>query len=427
MRQLALSKADPTITLTQPDSISANAHVFNTKVPLEGSPVTAQKASGRCWIFAATNVLRVPIMKRDNLESFELSQQYLYYWDKLEKANYFLEHIADTATRDIDDRVVQRLLLEPMGDGGQWDMIYNLVAKYGIVPQTLYRDNWNAKNSRIMRGILQTKLREFAMTLRKAAVAEDAAAVSKLKSEQMKAFQDILTTFLGAPPAPNEEFVWQYTNKDKKVFQVRSTPVDFARAITTADTECVIDDMVSIVNDPRNPMNSLLTVDRLGNVVGGRPTTYLNVDMETLKTACVDTIKAGHPIFFGCDFGKFRNRDSGVMDLGVIDYEAGFGTTLLEQSKADRLRAGESSMTHAMILTGVHLDEQTGKPVRWRIQNSHGPENGDKGYLVMTDAWMDEFMYQAVINTKFLPDSAKDGLAKTPIVLPLWDPMGSLA
>lgn len=404
-----------------------NPHVFNTKVPVDGSPVTSQKASGRCWIFAATNVMRVPIMKRDNLESFELSQMYLYYWDKLEKANYFLEQIIDTAASDIDDRLVQRLLLEPMADGGQWDMIYNLVAKYGIVPQAVYPDTWNARNSRLMRGFLETKLREFAVILRKLAAEGDAAAVSAKKAEQMKQIQDLLTTFMGAPPKPTEKFHWQYANKDKKVFEVHSTPIDFAKAITTADTECVIDDMVSLVHDPRNEPNSLLTVDRLGNVVGGRPVQYINVDMETLKTACVDMIKAGHPIFFGVDFGKFRHKDLGVMDLDIYDYQAGFGTTLLEQSKADRLRAGESSMTHAMILTGVHLDETTGKPLRWRIQNSHGAESGDKGHLVMTDAWMDEFMYQAVVNTQFISDNVKAALKKEPVVLPLWDPMGSLA
>lgn len=151
----------------------------------------------------------------------------------------------------------------------------------------------------------------------------------------------------------------------------RSTPLAFARRFAGRGGECDLESVTSVVHDPRNEVNTRLTIDHLGNVVGGRRATYVNVDMATLKTACVKMLQAGRPVFFGCDFGKFRHRDRGVMDLAVYDYAAGLGTTLLEQSKADRLRAGESLMTHAMVLTGVHVDDD-GRPVRWRVQNSHG-------------------------------------------------------
>ncbi|KAJ3497413.1 hypothetical protein NLG97_g1914 [Lecanicillium saksenae] len=427
MRHLALAKGDVTEALLSFDCIKKTPHIFNTTIPIEGAPITAQKSSGRCWIFAATNVLRLPIMKNYNLDRFELSQQYLFYFDKLEKANYFLEHIIDTADREIDDRLVQRLLLAPMSDGGQWDMLYNLVKKYGIVPQVLYPDTWNAENSRHMRVILQTKLREYAVTLRALTRSGDAEAVSLKKDEQMEHIQHILTTLLGVPPELDEEFVWEYTNKEKQVFELRSTPIDFAKAVTEADSEYDMNSMVSLVHDPRSKLYTLLTVERLGNIIGGRNVTYINVEMTVLRTACVDMIKAGLPVFFGCDFGKFRHRNKGILDLSVFDYQIGLGTTLLAQSKADRLRSGESKMTHAMILTGVHLDLDTGKPIRWRVQNSHGPESGDKGYLVMTDDWMSEFMYQAVVNKKFLCGNVRDILLEEPVVLPLWDPMGALA
>ncbi|KAJ3495193.1 hypothetical protein NLG97_g3568 [Lecanicillium saksenae] len=402
VRHLTLSKGDPTEALMSHDAAVDSAHLFNTVIPNEGSPVTNQKASGRCWLFAATNVLPVPIMNHFNIESFELSQKYLYYFDKLEAANYILEQIIDTSDRDVDDRLVQRLLLNPAEDGGQWDMFYNLVDKYGVVPQSLYPDTWSAQNARLLRTILSTKIREFALVLRELARKADA-------------------------DAADAEFAWRFTDKDKKFREHRSTPLAFAKQFTGEDSACDVQNLTSIVHDPRNEPNTRLTIDRLGNVVGGRSASYINVDMDTLKTACVDMIKAGKPIFFGCDFGKFRHRNSGIMDLAIFDYEAGFGTTLLEQNKADRLRSGESLMTHAMILTGVHLDEQTGKPVRRKVQNSHGTETGDKGYLVMTDAWADEFMYQAVVDAKFLADHVKAALKTEPIVLPLWDPLGSLA
>ncbi|KAJ4145812.1 hypothetical protein LMH87_004645 [Akanthomyces muscarius] len=425
MRHLTLSKGDPTEALMNPDAAIACPHLFNTTIPQEGSPVTHQKASGRCWLFAATNVLRVPIMRRFHLESFELSQQYLYYYDKLETANHVLEQVIDTSDRDIDDRLVQRLLLDPVEDGGQWDMFCNLVEKYGVVPQCLYPDTWSAQNARLMRTVLATKIREFALVLRALAKTGDADAVDAKKTEQMGQIQDILTTLLGAPPRADEEFVWQFADKDKKMGEHRSTPLAFAEQFTGRGSECDLQSLTSVVHDPRNPVNTRLTIDRLGNVVGGRSATYINVDMAALKTACVEMLKAGRPVFFGCDFGKFRHRGEGVMDLAVFDYAAGLGTTLLEQSKADRLRAGESLMTHAMVLTGVHVE--AGRPVRWRVQNSHGTEHGDKGYLVMTDAWADEFLYQAVVDAEFLGEDVRKALESEPVVLPLWDPLGSLA
>lgn len=122
-----------TSIISQKVATLSDTQTFNIKIPLEGSPVTNQRASGRCWLFASTNVFRVAIMKKHNLKEFELSQAYLFFWDKLEKANWFLEQIIDTAQEDLDTRLVQELLAAPVNDGGQWDMVVNLVAKYGLV------------------------------------------------------------------------------------------------------------------------------------------------------------------------------------------------------------------------------------------------------------------------------------------------------
>uniref|UniRef100_A0A1Y1K2J8 Bleomycin hydrolase n=1 Tax=Photinus pyralis TaxID=7054 RepID=A0A1Y1K2J8_PHOPY len=428
----ALSSANPRTVLTSQASKIANQHVFNTKIPFEGAPITNQRSSGRCWLFASTNVFRVAIMKRYNLESFELSQNYLYYYDKLEKSNWFLEQVIDTSGEDLEGRVVQRLLDDLISDGGQWDMVYNLVEKYGLVPQTLYPDSWNAQNSGILNTVLKTKLREYALKLRNAIAAGQAPGViSAMKVIYMQEVQKIITLLLGPTPNPTQEFTWTYADKDNKVHSLTITPKDFAKNISSSNfqiSSTTVSDLVSLVNDPRNDLMTLLTVDRLGNIVGGRDVTYINVDMKTLKEACVKMIKAGIPVFFGCDVGKFSDKTSGVMDLHVFDYEVGIGTDLLGMTKEQRLRAGESLMTHAMVLTAVHLDEKTAQPVRWRVQNSWGTENvGDKGWFVMTDEWMDEFVYQAVVDRKFLSKEVRDVAEQEPTVLPLWDPMGSLA
>lgn len=372
-------------------------------------------------------------MKRYNLEEFELSQAYLFFWDKLEKSNWLLEQMIETADEDLDSRIVQRLLTDMVSDGGQWDMFYNLVDKYGLVPQVLYPDSWSAMNSGVLNSVIKTKLREFGLKLRRLANSRSgvtAATISSAKAKMMEEITLILTVLLGPPPSPDEAFTWQYSDKDGKAHELTITPKAFAKDIASPElriNSAVIEGMMSLVHDPRHEPKSHLTVDRLGNVVGGRDIRYVNVDMDMLKAACIKMLKAGIPIFFGSDVGKFSNTASGIMDLDLYDYDLGMDTSLLGMTKAQRLRTGESLMTHAMVLTAVHVDDKTGKPVRWRVQNSWGTGAGDKGWFVMSDRWMDEFVYQAVVDPRYVSKEIRDVLKQEPIVLPLWDPMGSLA
>ncbi|KAK5553369.1 bleomycin hydrolase [Exophiala xenobiotica] len=436
--------------LTLPDT-----QTFNIKIPFEGAPVTNQRSSGRCWLFATTNVLRVPLMKKYNLKDFELSQAYLFFWDKLEKANWFLEQMIDIARHgeedaELDSRIVQELLGAPVNDGGQWDMAANLVEKYGLVPQKCYPDSYNAMNSSAMGGILTTKLREDGLVLRdlvrksKSKNSSGSGPSSKketpdlagVKAKMMQEVQTILTLMLGPPPKPDEEFTWEYYDANDKYHKMVKTPLEFARdmsspGVVRALGNADVAELFSLVNDPRNAYGQLLTVERLGNVVGGKGIRYVNVDMETMKGAAIRMLKAGLPVFFGSDVGKFSNSQSGIMDLGLYDYGLAFNINL-GMSKSQRLRVRESAMTHAMVLTGVQVDEdeKSGKrkSVRWRVMNSWGETAGEKGYFVMTDAWMDEFVYQVVVDPGFVGKEVKDvlrgGKAK---VLPLWDPMGALA
>lgn len=421
----ALSAANPRDVLTQRSTKIADQQVFNVQIPFEGGPITNQRSSGRCWLFASTNVFRVALMRRYNLKSFELSQAYLFFWDKLEKANYFLENMVDTADEQLEERLVQRLLADPVSDGGQWDMVYNLVEKYGLVPKVLYPDSFNAMNSGTINYILVSKLREYALTLRQMHQSQ----ISAAKEKMMREIHLILTLTLGPPPSSTDTFEWNFLDANGKARVVRTTPLEFSKDIYSPEfriTSSTIASMVSLVHDPRHRPLSLMTVDRLGNIVGGRGITYINVSMRTLKEACIMTLKARLPVFFGSDVGKFSNNQSGIMDLELIDYELGFNIDMFGMDKADRLRVGESAMTHAMVLTAVHLDEHN-NPVRWRVQNSWGEDAGEKGWFVMSDRWMDEFVYQAVIDPTFLSREVKDVLKQKPIVLPLWDPMGALA
>lgn len=319
--------------------------------------------------------MRIPIMQRYNLDRFELSQAYLFYWDKLEKANYFLENILETANEPLDGRLLQALMAGPVSDGGQWDMAANIVRKYGLVPQSLYPDSFNAMNSSAMDSLITSLLREDALRLRALSSSETASSddIGAAKEKMLREIHLILTLMLGPPPSPKEEFTWEFQDSKGKFNSVTSTPKAFADQLSDPKTvrACKgtdVHQLFSLVNDPRNKYNTLLTVSRLGNVWGGRPVTYVNVDMCTMKCAIIAMLRAGIAVFFGSDVGKNSNSTTGIMDTKLIDYEAGFNVRP-RMNKAERLMVGESAMTHAMVLTGVHLDKD-GKAVRWRVENS---------------------------------------------------------
>lgn len=430
----ALSSNPANAVLSSRSAFIADTQNFNIKIPLEGSPVTNQASSGRCWLFASTNVFRIAIMKKYKLSEFQLSQSYLFYWDKLEKANYFLESILDTKEEDISSRLVQTLLESPVGDGGQWDMVANLVQRYGLVPHSLYPDSYNATNSSTMDRLITTKLREDAIRLRSIATSRQSpecvkATIASEKENMLREIHLILTLMLGPPPAPDKAFTWEYYDKEGALCTLRTTPTAFAgeladnrtmRALAGTD----VHSLFSLVNDPRNPYNRLLSVKRLGNVWNGRPVTYVNVDIKVMKDACIAMLKRGIPVFFGSDVGKYSDSSRGVMDTDLFDYELGFNIKL-GLSKAERLMTGESQMTHAMVLTAVHVLE--GQPVRWRIENSWSERVGDKGYFVMSDKWFDEFVYQAVVDPSVVSATVRKVLEQKPKMLELWDPMGALA
>ena len=402
-----------------------SAAVENTPVfslDLTKDKVSDQKASGRCWMFAALNTFRHKMIANFQLEDFELSQAHTFFWDKYEKSNWFLEQVIATADQELTSRKVKFLLDTPQQDGGQWDMVVSLFEKYGVVPKSVYPESISSSNSRELNQILNKLLRQDAQILREL-VAEGAnsAELQAKKEELLQEVFNFLAMNLGLPP---RQFDFSYRDKDNHFHSESGlTPLTFYQKYV----DLKLADYVSIINAPTadKPYGRSYTVEMLGNVVGSKPVRYLNVEMNRLKELAIAQMQAGETVWFGSDVGQSSNRKAGVMAEGMHDFTASMDIRLT-QDKAGRLDYSESLMTHAMVLTGVDLDEN-GKAKKWKVENSWGEKVGNKGYFVASDAWMDEYTYQIVVRKEFLTAAELAAYEAEPLVLAPWDPMGALA
>jgi len=402
-----------------------SAAVENTPVfslDLTKDKVSDQKASGRCWMFAALNTFRHKMIAGFQLEDFELSQAHTFFWDKYEKSNWFLEQVIATADQELTSRKVKFLLDTPQQDGGQWDMVVALFEKYGVVPKSVYPESISSSNSRELNQILNKLLRQDAQILRE--LRAEGAESSELQAKKEELLQEVfnfLAMNLGLPP---RQFDFSYRDKDNHFHSESGlTPLTFYQKYV----DLKLDDYVSIINAPTadKPYGRSYTVEMLGNVVGSKPVRYLNVEMDRLKELAIAQMQAGETVWFGSDVGQSSNRKAGVMAEGIHDFTASMDIRLT-QDKAGRLDYSESLMTHAMVLTGVDLDEN-GKAKKWKVENSWGEKVGNKGYFVASDAWMDEYTYQIVVRKEFLTAAELAAYEAEPLVLAPWDPMGALA
>jgi len=378
--------------------------------------ITDQKSSGRCWLYTGLNVIRAQVIQKHDMESFELSQTYPFFYDQLEKANLFLEGVILTADKPLDDKRVEWLLKNPIGDGGQWTGVADLVEKYGLVPAEIMPDTKNSEATRWMSRMLARKLRQQAIEIRKlAASGNEEAILRKQKIEMLSDIYRVLVLTLGEPP---QTFEWRYKKANGELSEMKSyTPLSFYKDFVNED----VNDYVMLMNDPSREYYKLYEIDYDRHIYEGRNWKYINLPANDIKSFAKASILGNEAMYFSCDVGKQLNKDAGTLDVNNYDYNDLFGVDF-DMSKAERIQTFASGSTHGMNLVGVDLTENGGIR-KWLLENSWGPKAGFDGYLIMTDHWFDEYMFRLVIKKKYINNETLEILETTPILLPPWDPM----
>jgi len=397
------------------ENIGKENYYINHKVKSKG--ISNQKSSGRCWMYTGLNVLRAKVIEKYQLDDFQFSHNYLFFYDQLEKANLFYNGMIETASLPMNDRKVEWLFKNPIGDGGQWTGVVDLVSKYGLVPSEAMPETYQSSNTSMMSRLVRRKLREDGLALRKLAQTKVSIQfVYKAKNDKLAEIYQILAYSLGEPPI---QFKWQYKSSDGKISEAKEyTPMTFYEEVLDIN----FDDYVMIMNDPGKEYGKLYEIEYDRHVQEGGNWKYINLEMDEIKKMAAQSIQANEGMYFSCDVGKQLESEKGFLDINTYDYSSLFGVTF-GMNKKTRIQTYESGSTHGMALMGVNILED-GSIDKWMLENSWG-KKGHNGFLIMTDAWFDEYMFRLVINKRFLNKKTLDILKQNPIMMPPWDPMFS--
>ena len=397
-----------TLAMNAENAAMIDTH-FSDRVRTKG--ITDQKSSGRCWLFTGLNVLRAKMIDKYELPGMEFSQNYLFFYDQLEKANLFLQGVIDTKDLPFEDRKVDCLFSNPLSAGGQCTGVSNLITKYGLVPAEAMPERYQSENTSQMANLLKLKLREYGLELREAPKSK----VQDMKIRQLSEIYRMLALCLGEPV---QEFEWTRCDKNNNIVSRKKyTPKSFYDEFIGEDLE---NNYVMIMNDPCREYGKVYEIDYDRHVYDGHNWLYINLPIERIKEMAIASIKDNTAMYFSCDVGKFANSKKGVLDINNFDYESLMGVTF-GMDKKERVQTHASGSSHAMTLIAVDIVE--GKPVKWMVENSWGPASGYQGNYIMTDEWFNEYMFRLVVEKKYVPADVLKMLDQKPVQLPAWDPM----
>ncbi len=387
---------------------------FSNSVPSKG--ITNQESSGRCWLFTGMNVLRSKMINEQKLTGMEFSQNYLFFYDQLEKSNLFLQAIIDTRKKPMEDQTVMWLFQNPLSDGGTFTGVADLVAKYGVVPKGVMPETYASNNTSSFTSYLKRKLREDALALR----ADSKATATQLQQMKEKQLSEIYRMLILGFGEPVTEFTWAPKSTDGKYLSQPKTytPQSFYAEHLGLDLQ---NDYLMLMNDPSREYWKTYEIEYDRHTYDGHNWLYLNIPIEDIKEAAIASIKDSTMMYFSCDVSKFLDRKTGIADLNNFDYEDIFGVKF-SMDKAQRIKSFDSGSTHAMTLKAVDLDSN-GKPQKWMVENSWGASSGYQGHIIMTDEWFDNYMFRLVVNKKYVSEKVLKASQQKPTLLPCWDPM----
>ena len=397
-----------------------NAGALDTYFNIETKKqsITNQKSSGRCWMFSGMNVLRANFAKRTDSLKVTFSQDYLFFYDQLEKANLMLQGVIDTGKKPIDDQRVQFFFHHPLNDGGTFCGVADLTEKYGLVPTEVQPETYSAESTSRMSRIISSKLREQGLELRKMVnEGKKAKDIQQRKTEMLSEIYHMLVITLGEPV---KEFTYAFRDKNGKALTpVKTyTPQSFYQEVVG---EKLNGTFIMVMNDPRREYYKTYEVEYDRHTYDGHNWKYLNLPMEDIEQLAIASLKDGRKLYSSYDVGKQLDRKRGFADTENYDYESLFGTTF-GMNKAERISTFDSGSTHAMTLTAVDLDAD-GKPLKWKVENSWGSDSGHQGCIIMTARWFREYMFRLVVDKKYVSEKLLKDYDQKPVMVMPEDPL----
>lgn len=406
------------LTTINSNHLNTIDHVFMNSIKKRNLKSTNQGRSGRCWMFSGLNMFRHSVINALELDNFEFSETYLFFWDKIERSNRYLRWFIDHRDVEPSDEAFKFIVDEYTSDGGWWNMFSNLIQKYGLVPKNAMRETFQSDDSDDMNQILNTRLQSCANYIHKhKKLSKDE--LNEVREETMKQIYSTLVKFLGEPP---KKFRWSYTNDEGDASIIAD--LDPKQFMNMTIPNVNINDFVVLTHLPgKLAEKQLYEVKYTNNVYEGKNFEFLNLPLKDLVKYASKSILSGFPVWFAADVSKDFNPYHSTLDDRLVDESSVFGNNY-EFSKGDKITFRNLSANHAMCLVGLNLGVDN-QPESWQVENSWGfwdnETPGQDGFLYMSQSWFENNVMQIVVHKNYLTRTVRKLLTKTPVVLDPWD------
>ena len=375
--------------------IDENPPIFNLE--LEETKRYDQKDSLRCWAFSGINVIKRNMADNLNMDimKFELSDNFITFFHRLEKANTTYEKIITTKTTDLDKIVNKNILRDPVEEVGNWQTFVGIVKKYGLVPMKVMPITFEGKSATKVTNLFSEIVRSNAITLLN--LKNQNKNIEELRKEKLKMLADNYEFLSKVYGEPTETFNYNYTNKNGTNISLKNmTPNQFVEKFLTIDIENFV--FISNVPKKNRKYGEKLKNPTSININKMKYTEFLHLSSKELKDLSIKQLKDNIPVMVGIYIRKFADKTSGVLDTRLYDYKNLVKYKNL--NKENGMIIGDINLHHWMTITGVQIEE--GIPKRWKVEDSYGNKEKVNGYYIMNDNYFDKYVFTVIINKKYL-------------------------